>query len=81
MLNGFKRRLERLEKEHKQQTEPSFVIVFRYVSAPNRTPVEATIATARDFTCRRSEGETLESFEARATQECLARYPHRCQRY
>jgi hypothetical protein len=75
MHKAFKRRLEQLEKEREQQTAPTFVIAMVFVDR-HRNPIEATFASARDFTCHRSEGETLEAFEARAISECHARYPY-----
>jgi hypothetical protein len=75
MHERFRKRIEALEEMRKQLTAPSHIIVFRFVSAPNRTPLEATIARGRDFTCRRGEGETLESFQERAISECHERYP------
>jgi hypothetical protein len=74
MHERFKRKLAELEKERKQLTEPSFVVAIRFVDR-NRTPVEAAVATARDFTCHRNEGEPLEAFEECAIAECHARYP------
>jgi hypothetical protein len=76
MHKRFRERIEALEELRKQQTQRSFIIAFRFVR-PDGTPSDATIAKARnDFICRRSTDETLADFEERATQECLARFPH-----
>jgi hypothetical protein len=74
MRERFRKRIEALEEARRQQTQPSFVIVFQCIDRYGQ-PLEATVASARDFVCRRGEGETLESFEARASQECLACHP------
>jgi hypothetical protein len=75
MYKAFAQRLAQLEAERRQQSAPSFVIAIVFVDR-HRTPIEATFASARDFTCRRGEGETLESFQERAISECHARYPY-----
>jgi hypothetical protein len=74
MHERFKRRLEQLERERAQQSQPSFVILFQAVDRRGR-PLEATVATARDFTCHRNRDETLADFEGRAAAACLACHP------
>jgi hypothetical protein len=75
MHKRFKERIEALEEARRQQTQPSFVILFRFVDR-HGSPIEATFASARDFTCHRNRDETLADFEQRATAECLAAHPY-----
>jgi hypothetical protein len=74
MHERFKRRLAELEEARREQSQLSFVIALCFIDAKHGE-VDATFASARDFTCRHGNCETLESFKERAIAECHEHYP------
>jgi hypothetical protein len=75
MHERFRKRLEELERLHKQLSEPSCFLAICFVH-PDGSPAEAVIPTnQKDFTCRRGEGEALGDFKMRAVDECRALHP------
>jgi hypothetical protein len=75
MHEAFRRRIETLEEERKQQNEPVRITHVAFVHADGRQ-VEATVASGpANFVCHRGIGEELDAFKSRASDECRAASP------
>jgi hypothetical protein len=70
MHEKFRRRLEALEELAKLRSGPTQIRHIAFVRADGR-PAEATVARGPgNFICRREPGEDLDTFRARAGNEC-----------
>jgi hypothetical protein len=75
MHERFRKRLEALEELHKQLSEPSLILAIRFIN-PDRTPVEAVVATdQKGFICHCGKDESLDDFTERAINELRALHP------